>query len=66
MEEILELWESLQKATEFKGNRLREECQQQQLNHSVGDVGSWLGDVEGKLMPKARLRTKFLNSFNLI
>ncbi|XP_052259701.1 spectrin alpha chain-like isoform X3 [Dreissena polymorpha] len=50
MEEILELWASLQKATEFKGNKLREASQQQQFNRSVEDVESWLGDVEGQLM----------------
>lgn len=50
IDEILELWENLQKQTEFKGNKLKEASQQQQFNRNVEDIEAWLSEIEGQLM----------------
>jgi hypothetical protein len=50
IDEILELWETLQKQTEFKGNKLKEASQQQQFNRNVEDIETWLSEIEGQLM----------------
>jgi spectrin alpha len=49
-DEILELWDNLQRQTEFKGNKLKEASQQQQFNRNVEDIESWLSEIEGQLM----------------
>ena len=50
MDEIVELWETLNRATEKKGSKLQEASQQQQFNRTVEDVELWLSEMEGQLM----------------
>ncbi|KAL5013103.1 hypothetical protein ScPMuIL_011654 [Solemya velum] len=49
VDEILELWSSLLKQTEMKGNKLKEASQQQQFNRNVEDIERWLVDIEGQM-----------------
>ena len=60
IDEILELWESLQKQTEFKGNKLKEASQQQQFNRNVEDIETWLTDIEGQLMSEDYGKVSYL------
>lgn len=50
MDDIVELWETLNRATEKKGSKLQEASQQQQFNRTVEDVELWLSEMEGQLM----------------
>jgi len=50
IDEILELWESLQRQTELKGSKLTEASQQQQFNRNVEDIEAWLSDIEAQLV----------------
>ncbi|MPC51704.1 Spectrin alpha chain [Portunus trituberculatus] len=50
MEEIVQLWTSLEEATRRKGSKLEEASQQQQFNRGVEDIELWLSEIEGQLM----------------
>ncbi|XP_037798638.1 spectrin alpha chain-like isoform X2 [Penaeus monodon] len=50
MEEIVQLWTSLEEATRSKGSKLEEASQQQQFNRGVEDIELWLSEIEGQLM----------------
>ncbi|XP_050699362.1 spectrin alpha chain-like isoform X2 [Eriocheir sinensis] len=50
MEEIVQLWTSLEDATRRKGSKLEEASQQQQFNRGVEDIELWLSEIEGQLM----------------
>lgn len=49
MEEIINLWETLENATEKKGTKLQEASQQQQFNRTVEDIELWFTEIEGQL-----------------
>lgn len=49
-DEILDLWETLLRQTELKGNKLKEASQQQQFNRNVEDIETWLSEIEGQLV----------------
>ncbi|XP_064458376.1 spectrin alpha chain-like isoform X2 [Ornithodoros turicata] len=50
MEEILNLWQTLNEAAETKGTKLNEASAQQQFNRGVEDIELWLSEIEGQLM----------------
>uniref|UniRef100_A0A0K8TCJ0 Spectrin alpha chain n=1 Tax=Lygus hesperus TaxID=30085 RepID=A0A0K8TCJ0_LYGHE len=49
MEEIINLWETLENATEKKGTKLQEASQQQTFNRTVEDIELWFTEIEGQL-----------------
>ena len=50
IDEIVELWQSLSRATEKKAAKLQEAAQQQQFNRTVEDIELWLSEIEGQLL----------------
>ncbi|KAL1139006.1 hypothetical protein AAG570_009067 [Ranatra chinensis] len=50
MDEIIQLWETLDEATHKKGSKLEEASQQQQFNRTVEDIELWLSEIEGQLL----------------
>ena len=50
MDEIVDLWKSLEEATQRKGAKLEEASQQQQFNRGIEDIELWLSEIEGQLM----------------
>ncbi|XP_037907780.1 spectrin alpha chain isoform X2 [Hermetia illucens] len=50
MQEIVVLWETLVQASDKKGCKLQEACQQQQFNRTIEDIELWLSEVEGQLL----------------
>ena len=49
MDEITQLWTDLISASEKKGSKLQEACQQQQYNRGIEDLELWLSEIEGQL-----------------
>ncbi|XP_013112769.1 spectrin alpha chain isoform X1 [Stomoxys calcitrans] len=50
MQEIVVLWETLVQASDKKGCKLHEACQQQQFNRTIEDIELWLSEIEGQLL----------------
>ncbi|XP_017134914.1 spectrin alpha chain isoform X4 [Drosophila miranda] len=50
MQEIVVLWETLVQASDKKGCKLNEACQQQQFNRTIEDIELWLSEIEGQLL----------------
>ncbi|KAH8239266.1 hypothetical protein KR032_002631 [Drosophila birchii] len=50
MQEIVVLWETLVQASDKKGTKLNEACQQQQFNRTIEDIELWLSEIEGQLL----------------
>lgn len=49
-QEIVVLWETLVQASDKKGCKLQEACQQQQFNRTIEDIELWLSEIEGQLL----------------
>ena len=43
------MWTDLVSASESKGVKLQEACQQQQYNRGIEDLELWLSEIEGQL-----------------
>ncbi|KAB7494812.1 Spectrin alpha chain [Armadillidium nasatum] len=50
MDEIVDMWKSLEESSRTKGAKLTEASQQQQFNRGVEDIELWMSEIEGQLM----------------